>query len=171
MTTESNGNSESMQAASAQQTQEQVVALTTDADAAEARSAQALENFKTVCAQAAQHLNLNPQTPQGAILQQALSAAFQWGGEAANASDHAVQRRKEVDLLRQIATAQEAELKESRERRAQARDESSKRTAILDRLATSTEKQGDELAKIAKLVDVLGPLADKQKKTSVGAGA
>ncbi len=173
MTTESNANnSEAMTQASTQQQQEQMVAMSADADAAEARSVQARTNFNTVCQQAAAALNLNPQTPQGALLQQALQAAFQWGAEAANASDHAVQRRKEVELVGQLVAAQEAELKESRERREQAREESNKRTAILEKLANNTEQLAKKGDKFFEVLDGLVPsLVEASKsKPAVGAG-
>lgn len=166
--TEPNGNSEAMQTASAQQQQEQIVALSADADAAEARSLQARENFQTVQGQAAQALNMNPATPQGQILQQALMAAFQWGGEAANASDHAVQRRKEVALIQQLVTAQETELKESRERRANEAAESTKRTSILERLAVATEKLVDKGDKFEQLVEAILPMAKDAKEEAAG---
>jgi hypothetical protein len=172
MTTESNGNSEAMQPAS--QHQEQIAALNADVEAAEARTLQARQNFQTICAQAATALNLLPTTQQGQTLQQALMAAFQWGGEAANASDHALQRRKEVALVEQINAAQEAELKESREHRANEVAESKKRTEILARLAVSTEKLADKGDKFfvasEQLVKLLTPMVAEQKK-SVGAGA
>jgi hypothetical protein len=165
--TESNGNNETaIQAASSQQ--EQIVALNSEVEAAAARAAQARQNFQTICTQAAGALNLAPQTPQGQILQQALMAAFQWGGEGANASDHALQRRKEVRLLEQFVSSQEAEIKKQQEHRDSEVAESKKRTAILDRHATSTEKLGNN---VHDLVELLKPMAIEHKKSTVSADA
>jgi len=150
-----------------QQHQEQVAALVADADQAQARSTQAREALQSVFTQASTALNIAQGTQGAQILQQALMAAFQWGGEAANASDHAAQRRKEVGVLSQIAKTNEDELKESRAHRLKEAEESTFRTKMLERIALSNEKL---VAKLDSLLPQMRSSTSKIEPTSIPAG-
>lgn len=133
--------SEALQSPAAQQQHEQIAVLTADAERADGRATQAREMFQTICAQAAQALGLTPAMPQGQILQQALAASFQWGFQAADATDHAVQRREEVQLLAKIARASEDELLESRARRTKEVDLMERLVSAQEKMTTLTETQ------------------------------
>ena len=155
----------------AQQQQEQIAAAVADAEVAENRADIAQKKFGEVCTQAAAALGTNPQSVHGQVLMGALTAAFQWGAEFANASDHAQARREEVQLLARIAKAQEAELGEGRRRRSREAEESAIRTDLLTKQISLTEKQVALMEKHIAILEATrngtgGPTMDAAKPAS-----